>query len=124
MFGPIPVGGCRAPFRSCHASLDDHFRLYQYLIKRDHASIPAQVHSHAVVQEAVQDRIAYLQAKPEDLFALDIFFAVVYEGWSGNGSPSNLSRLIRRPVAVVRQALSAGRTAADLDDSLERARNI
>ena len=71
-------------FESALRTFGDDFRLYQYVLKRDHATIPARAHANPVVQQATASRIAYLQATPEDLYTLETYFVVVYEG----GSPA------------------------------------
>src|ERR1700722_6330171 len=42
---------------------DENCRLYQYLFKRDNQTIPYQLYANPVVDAAIQNRIAYLQAK-------------------------------------------------------------
>ena len=52
-------------------SFDEQFRLYQYVIKQDHAPIEQRTdYANAAVRQTVQDRRAYLQSKPEGLYTL------------------------------------------------------
>jgi type IV secretory pathway VirB4 component len=58
----------------------DEYRLYQYLFKRNNAAIPHRLYGNPVVDAAIQNRIAYLQSKSENLFALSIYYVVLFEG--------------------------------------------
>ena len=63
-------------FESTLRTFDENFRLYQYLVKRDAPPIPHRTYASPVVQQAVANRIAYLQGK--NLYSLDTYIAVVY----------------------------------------------
>jgi len=58
---------------------DDHYRLYQYLFKRDDQTIPYKLYGNPIVDTAIGNRIAYLQARSQTLFSLAIFFVVLYQ---------------------------------------------
>jgi type IV secretion/conjugal transfer VirB4 family ATPase len=58
----------------------DDYRLYQYLFKRNNPGIPHQLYGNPVVDAAIQNRVAYLQSKSETLFALSIYYVVLFEG--------------------------------------------
>src|SRR6202795_1990169 len=58
----------------------DDYRLYQYLFKRNNPGIPHQLYGNPVVDAAIQNRIAYLESKSEKLFALSIYYVVLFEG--------------------------------------------
>jgi len=112
-------------FESALRTLDEQFRLYQYVVKRDHTFIPSRLHENPVVQEAVAGRIAYLQEKPENLYSLEIYFAVVYAGVkSGSFAHRTASQWIRRPRSVWGDALSTERRTALIGEDLDRAREI
>ncbi len=112
-------------FEAALRTVDDHFRLYQYVLKRDHAPVPARTHENPVVQQATASRIAYLQEKPENLYTLEIYFAVVYERpKSGPMARRTLSQWITRPAAGWRAALSTERQIGLLEEDLTRAREI
>lgn len=55
------------------------FRVYQLMMKRDHAELPHQDYSNATVQQAVKNRVEYLTAKADTLYTLDLFFVFVHE---------------------------------------------
>jgi type IV secretion/conjugal transfer VirB4 family ATPase len=59
----------------------DDYRLYQYLFKRNNPGIPHQLYGNPVVDAAIQNRIAYLESKSEKLFALSIYYVVLFEGF-------------------------------------------
>src|SRR6266851_3220654 len=59
-------------FESGLRVFDERIRLYQYLMKRDHATIPSGTHKNPVVQQAITGRMAYLRGKSDELYSLDI----------------------------------------------------
>jgi type IV secretory pathway VirB4 component len=52
-------------FEHALRQLDESFRIYQYVIKRPARPIAAAAHPHAVVNEALKRRTAYLDASRE-----------------------------------------------------------
>jgi type IV secretion system protein VirB4 len=112
-------------FEGAMRSLDERFRLYQYLIKRDHASIPHRHYDNPVVEKAISNRIAFLNAKSDDLYTLDIFFVLMYEGWQRAGaSQSKLRALVNRPQSAIPEMLSGGKVLTIIDEDLARAREL
>jgi type IV secretion/conjugal transfer VirB4 family ATPase len=59
---------------------DDKCRVYQYLFKRNRERIPASSHENPVVNAAIQNRAAFLEAKSDRLYSLEIYYAVLMEG--------------------------------------------
>src|SRR5579864_1162235 len=53
----------RAPAARCFEAavraLDERFRIYQYLLKRDHAPIPHRHYDNPVVEQAISNRIFF-----------------------------------------------------------------
>ena len=97
-------------FEGAMRSLDERFRLYQYLLKHDHASIPHRHYDNPVVEQAISNRTAFLNTKSEDLYTLDIFFVLMYEGWQRAGaSQSKLRALVNRPQSAIPEMLSGGK---------------
>lgn len=86
-------------FESAVRTFDERFRLYQYMFKRDHATIPHEHYDNPVVERAIKARSEFLEAKGEALFAIDVFFVVVYENPSRLGRPSFVSMLSTRKSA-------------------------
>lgn len=97
-------------FEGAVRALDERFRVYQYLLKRDHAEIPHQHYDNDIVEQAIANRIAFLDAKSDNLYTLDIFFVLMYEGWHRASTRGAL--------------LSAQRTLAVAESELGRAREL
>jgi len=109
-------------FEGAARALDERFRVYQYLLKRDHASIPHRHYDNAVVEHAISNRLSFLNAKSGDLYTLDIFFVLMYEGWHRTSAPqSRLRALINRPQDAIAEMLSGGRVLTLVEDDLARA---
>jgi type IV secretion/conjugal transfer VirB4 family ATPase len=64
---------------SAFKTLDDRCRIYQYLFKRNAPDLPHQTYSNPIVSAAIESRIAYLKGKADNLYALDIYFVVLFE---------------------------------------------
>src|SRR2546426_6709380 len=112
-------------FESALRIFDENFRLYQYLTKREGVAIPHRAYENPVVQEAVTNRTTYLERKADKLYALEIHFAVCYEGWKHKaGAHGGLSEFLRMPLAWIRARLSTRNTLTVLDEELERAREL
>jgi len=112
-------------FEGAVRALDERFRVYQYLLKRDHAEIPHQHYDNAVVEEAISNRIAFLAAKSDELYTLDIFFVLMYEGWHhASKRASRIGNLFTRPQSALRELLSARTTLALAESDLEQAQEL
>src|SRR5207249_8525323 len=89
-------------FEGAVRALDERFRVYQYLLKRDHASIPHRHYESPVVEQAISNRISFLNAKGDDLYTFDIFFVLMYEGWySASAAQCKLRGLVSRPLEAI-----------------------
>jgi type IV secretion/conjugal transfer VirB4 family ATPase len=93
------------------------FRIYQILLKRDHAPLPHEEHRNRMMREAIRNRIEYLEAKAADLYTLDLFFVIEYEANLGNRSASAL----QRPVETIAKWFSETKTLCVLEEHLTRA---
>jgi type IV secretion system protein TrbE len=60
---------------------DEHYRVYQYLFKRNNESIPHRFYGNAVVDTAIRNRIAHLAGKADTLFSLSIYYVLLFEGF-------------------------------------------
>ena len=91
-------------FERALRQLDESFRVYQYLVKYPAAPIRSAGHAHPVVDQALQQRAAYLTGKAETLFQLDLYLVVLYEGWTArrrlSGTAAGLLRSPRRRAAI------------------------
>ena len=74
------------------------FHVYQYLFKTNRPAIPFQDYANPVVQAAVDQRKQFFAQKLDDLFNVEIFFAIVIEGSrSKTGIAAALARLPQDP---------------------------
>jgi len=110
-------------FEGALRALDERFRVYQYLVKRDHAELPRRHYENAVVERAISDRIAFLSAKSGDLYELEIFFVLMYEGWHRGSMGAGLGNL-KAPHAALRDLLSSRKILKVAEADLERAREL
>ena len=109
-------------FEGAIRTLDERFRIYQYLLKRDNVAIPHQHYDNPVVEQAISNRIAFLEQKAESLYSIDVFIVLMYEGWHRMpGSAHEFRVLFDQARSAFRRALSAKQTLALVDDDLKRA---
>ena len=59
---------------------DEKCRVYQYLFKRSGETVSPQTYENPIVNAAIRNRAAFLRSKAQDLYALDIYYAVLMEG--------------------------------------------
>src|SRR5579864_3955431 len=59
---------------------DENYRIYQYLFKRNNETIPYKLYGNPVVDTAIKNRIAYLGRKADTLFALSVYYVILFEG--------------------------------------------
>jgi type IV secretion/conjugal transfer VirB4 family ATPase len=69
-----------ARFEAAIRSFDDQFRIYQYIIKRNGATVPhVNQYPNDIVNEAIRARVDYLESKRDRLFTLELYLVVLYE---------------------------------------------
>src|SRR6266540_1292607 len=79
---PQEVDGLARRFEAALRSLGEEFRLYQYLLKRTDPEIPFREYENApIVNRAVQGRMEFLREKAADLYSIELYFVILYEGW-------------------------------------------
>lgn len=83
-------------FERALRSLPESFRLYQYLCKRDHPPIARRAYDQPVLNKAVAQRAAYLEAKADRLYSIDLYFVLAYEGW--HSAPTLKPQLLQKMV--------------------------
>jgi len=131
------IDGFTKRLESALKLFDENCRLYQYLFKRDNQTIPYQLYANPVVDAAIQNRIAYLQAKAGTLFALSVYHVLLYQrSETSERLEAALSRFLAHPaqsfLEVCAQSFSTKRTVLvlgkDLDEAqaavLQKARNF
>ncbi len=115
---PLEIDQIVRRFSSAAHTLDERFRIYQYLVKADYGRIAHEHLGPPPARQAVADRIDSLQA--HGLYRLEIYCAIVHEGLRTR-SLHRLSRWITRPGAAIRAALLAERRIELLEADLDRA---
>ena len=60
---------------------DEKCRVYQYLFKRNHETIPYKTYANPIVNAAIQNRIEFLKSKADSLYSFQICYVVLYEGF-------------------------------------------
>ena len=107
---------------------DENCRVYQYLFKRNRASIPFKSYDNPVVNAAIQNRIDYLKSKADSLYSVDICFVVLYEGFRRKASI--LSSLLSLPSAPYRALdellamLSTRKQLLLIESELDRSKTV
>ncbi len=84
-------------------SLDDRCRLYQILFKHNHPHIPHAEYDNPLVRAAVEQRAAFLKAKSDRLYSIEIFWFVMVDGsYQRTGLLHALSQLPKQPRSSLR----------------------
>lgn len=111
-------------FEGALRSLDENFRVYQYLLKRSAPWLGGRSYANPVLQRVLARREAYLNERASDLFSIDVFFAIVYTGWQPELSRrAKLARLAAEPQAALR-VLSTESAIAELSTGLQHASRV
>ena len=104
---------------------DSNFRVYQYLFKRNHETIPYRTYTNPVVNAAIENRIRYFEQKADSLYSLQVYYVVLFEGFRHKHALLNsLAQLHKNPkkaLSEVRAALSSRKQVALLDTELSKA---
>ena len=104
---------------------DSHFRVYQFLFKRNHETIPHKQHANAVVNAAIDNRIRYFEQKADSLYSLKVFYVVVFEGFRHKqallNSLTDFPKEPKRALEEIGAALSSRKQVALLDGELSKA---
>ena len=118
------IDGFTKRLESALRLFDEQCRVYQYLFKHNHQTIPFELYGNPVVDTAIRNRIAYLESKADALFALSVNFIVLFERSSASDRlsealraalahpPKSLWKLCARPFSIRETVLALGE---DLD---------
>ena len=102
--------------------LDEHCRVYQYLVKRIADPFEAPICGEPVAQEALNRRTAYLNDRRSELYQLAHYVVLLYEPTSRAKTATRLERIWRRPADAFRDWLQTQRTLqllqSELDDTI------
>ena len=78
--------------------LGSQFRVYQLLFKTGNETIPFETYDNQVVKQAVEDRIAYFRNRANELYSLQIYYVILYEGAKHRAKLSaSLAKLATQP---------------------------
>lgn len=80
------------------------FHIYQYLFKTNRPAIPFRTYDDPLVNAAVEQRKEFFDQKLDQLFHVEIFYAVVIEGLrSKTGIIAALAQLPFDPASAIRE---------------------
>jgi len=109
-------------FEAALRLLDESCRVYQYLCKRRIEPLEPAPVDQPVVHEAVQRRAAYLNSRRTELYALDLFLVLTYEGLRpGLTTSTRIRGLLQDPRRALREWLSLSAVLKLLESDLDRA---
>ncbi len=112
-------------FESAFRLFDSNFRVYQYLFKRNHETIPHRKYPNPVVNAAIENRIRHFEHKADGLYSLQVFYVVLFEGFRQKQallkSVAEFPKNPRRALDEIRAALSSRKQVALLDTELSKA---
>jgi type IV secretion/conjugal transfer VirB4 family ATPase len=109
-------------FEAALRLLDDSCRLYQYLCKRRIDALPTANCGRPVVDDAIRRHVEYVNARRQDLYEVELYLVLVYEGLQRRRHTSTRLRgLCHQPRRALREWLSTKATVALLDAELNRA---
>ena len=108
-------------FEAALRLLDEHCRIYQYVVKGRIDPLRAARCAQPIANEAIQERAAYLNSRRHDLYDVAIYVAVLYEAPTVARTSTQLRHLWRAPAHVLRSWLSTDHTVTVLESELNRA---
>ncbi|MGE0760021.1 MAG: hypothetical protein AB7O38_23615, partial [Pirellulaceae bacterium] len=109
-------------FEAALRLLDETCRVYQYLCKRRIEAFETSPCQHPLAESAIRRRVEYLNERREELYALDLYLVLLYEGPRPlTGASSRLHAFWRDPRRAVRECFSTASACALLEDELDRA---
>ncbi|HWX88167.1 MAG TPA: hypothetical protein VNX67_08335, partial [Solirubrobacteraceae bacterium] len=108
-------------FEAALRLLDEHCRVYQYVVKRTIDPIRAARCAHPIADAAIQQRTTYLNSRRHELYDLGVYVVVMYEAATVARTSTQLRHLWRAPRQAVRAWLSTDHTVRLLEADLTRA---
>ena len=91
-------------FEAAMKTFGPGFHVYQYLFKTNRPQIPFASYDDAVVQAAVDQRKEFFARKLDQLFEVEIFYAIVIEGTrSKTGVAAALAQMFSDPMGGVQE---------------------
>jgi type IV secretion system protein VirB4 len=101
--------------------LDEHCRVYQYLLKRTVGPFVAMPCEAPVANEAIQRRAAYLNGRRQDLYDLSLYLVLLYEAPHVVRRRTEIRRFWQGPGEALRAWLSMDQARQLLESELDRA---
>lgn len=100
--------------------LDENYRVYQYVIKREYTPTPARPYKNRVVQQVSDAHRDYMAKRAERLYVVELYLVISYSGWQ----PTTAERvrygsLFKTPVRGLRHRLSMQSRLEMLSHSLD-----
>lgn len=118
---PVDLNEVTRRFEACVRSFDPAFRIYQYLLKRNGASIPvSDVYENPIVREAVLSRSEYLEGKASELYSVEAYFVILYEGSRYGLSTAEKLRMVTRQPGTFLSLLSTRKSVLLIEDFINR----
>lgn len=102
-------------------ALDEHCRVYQYLVKRTTGPFVSPSCAQRVAHEAIQRRTGYLNNRRSELYDLASYVVLLYEPPSQARSGVGFGAFCRSPREALARGLSRSRTIALIESELDRA---
>ena len=107
---------------------DESCRVYQYLFKRNRERIPFETYGNAVVDAAIQNRIAFLERRADSLYSFAIYYVVLFGGFrhktSMAGSLGKLGAHPQTAVEELKALLSTKKRVLWMERELDRAKSV
>jgi len=104
---------------------DSNFRVYQYLFKRNHETIPHKQYANPVVNAAIKNRLRYFEQKADSLYSLRVYYVILFEGfWHKQAllkSVADFPKNPRKALHEIRAALCSRKQVALLNTELSKA---
>jgi type IV secretion system protein VirB4 len=108
-------------FEAALRLLDEHCRVYQYLVKRLVDPFESAPCAQPIARAAIERRVAHLNGLRQDLFEVELYLAIVYEPASSRPTATSLRDLWHQPRQALRRWLSTAETLTLLEADLDRA---
>ena len=101
--------------------IDEHWHVYQYVVKRTIPPVSAATCSQPVANEAIQERVSYLNGRRSELFEIRLFVVLLYEPPTRARTSTSMRDLLKSPLDGLRRWLSPAETLRVLGEDLDRA---
>ena len=108
-------------FEAALRLLDEHCRVYQYLLKRSVGPFVAATCQPPIANEAIQRRAVYLNGRRDELYDLSLYLVLLYEAPHVARRSTELRHFWQAPHQALRGWLSPDRALQLVESELDRA---